>query len=71
MLNRCLLNFHIFLCKQLEIVNARNLVPVSSTCDPFVRIQFSPEDKIDFGMRYRTTVQNKTLFPLYDEKFLM
>lgn len=58
---------------QLEIVNARNLVPISSngSCDPFVRFHLSPEEKFGVTMKYKTNVQNKTLFPLYDEKFVM
>lgn len=59
--------------KQLEVLNARNLIPICSNgaCDPFVRIYFSPEERFDAMTKYKTNVQNKTLFPLYDEKFVM
>lgn len=58
---------------QIEIMNARNLVASSSngTCDPFVRIYFSPDEKIATLPKYKTNVQNKTLFPLFDETFMM
>ncbi|XP_055321737.1 protein unc-13 homolog 4B isoform X2 [Sitodiplosis mosellana] len=60
-------------CIEIEIINARNLVPIASngTCDPFVRIQFSPEEKFGVTTKYKTNFQNKTLFPLFDEKFVI
>lgn len=58
---------------QLEIVNARNLVATdrNGQCDPFVRIQFVPEEKFGTTTRHKTNAQNKTLFPLFDERFVM
>lgn len=56
---------------QIEIINARNLVPIASNCDPFVRIQLSPEEKFGNTTKYKTNFQSKTLFPLFDEKFVM
>lgn len=58
---------------QIEVINARNLVAVDSngSCDPFVRINFVPEDKFNNVVKPKTNSQNKTLFPLYDEKFVM
>ncbi|XP_031620349.1 protein unc-13 homolog 4B isoform X3 [Contarinia nasturtii] len=60
-------------CLEIEVVNARNLVPIASngSCDPFVRIQFSPEEKFGVTTKYKTNFQNKTLFPLFDEKFVI
>lgn len=58
---------------EIDVMNARNLVPMDSngSCDPFVRIHFIPEDKFTNVSKPKTNAQNKTLFPLYDEKFSM
>lgn len=54
-------------------MNARNLLPMdgNSSCDPFVRIYLIPEDKFGATTKYKTNVQSKTRFPLFDEKFVM
>lgn len=41
------------------------------SCDPFVRIHFIPEDKFLGVANPKTNVQNKTLFPIFDEKFVI
>lgn len=58
---------------EIDVMNARNLVPMDSngSCDPFVRIHFIPEDRFMNVPKPKTNSQNKTLFPLYDEKFTM
>lgn len=58
---------------QIEILNARQLMPISrdGSCDPFIRIQFSPEEKFGSTVKYKSNFQNKTLCPLFDEKFAM
>ncbi|XP_055377531.1 protein unc-13 homolog 4B isoform X2 [Condylostylus longicornis] len=55
----------------LEIMNARNLVPMDSdgSCDSFVKVHFMPSDKFLGVSTPKTSTQNKTLYPLYDEKF--
>nr|XP_018917133.1 PREDICTED: protein unc-13 homolog 4B isoform X1 [Bemisia tabaci] len=56
---------------RLEILNARNLLPMDSNgqCDPFLKVYFSPEDKFRNISKPKTKVQKKTLFPLFDESF--
>ncbi|XP_037921818.1 protein unc-13 homolog 4B isoform X3 [Hermetia illucens] len=58
---------------ELEIMNARNLLPMDSNgnCDSFVKVHFMPSDKFGGIGTQKTGVQNKTLFPLYDEKFVI
>ncbi|XP_062536570.1 protein unc-13 homolog 4B isoform X3 [Armigeres subalbatus] len=58
---------------ELEIMNARNLRPMDSngTCDSFVRVHFIPEERFVGVTKPRTNTQSKTLFPLYDEKFVI
>lgn len=58
---------------ELEIMNARNLKPMDSngTCDSFVRVHFIPEERFVGVTKPRTNTQSKTLFPLYDEKFVV
>ena len=58
---------------QIEVMNARNLLPMDSNglCDPFVRIHLLPEDKFSNVTKPKTNAQHKTLFPLYDEHFTM
>lgn len=59
---------------ELEVMNAKHLIPMNSdgsTCDPFVRIHFYPEDKFIGIAQPKTKVHQKTLFPLFDEKFSM
>lgn len=59
---------------ELEVMNAKHLIPMNSdgsTCDPFVRIHFYPEDKFIGIAQPKTKVHQKTLFPLFDEKFTM
>lgn len=58
---------------ELEIMNARNLRPMDSngTCDSFVRVHFIPEERFVGVTKPRTNTQSKTLFPLYDEKFVV
>lgn len=59
---------------ELEVMNAKHLIPMNSdgrTCDPFVRIHFHPEDKFIGTVQPKTKVHQKTLFPLFDEKFSM
>lgn len=54
-------------------MSARNLIAMDSngSCDPFVRIHFLPEEKFAGVAKPKTNAQNKTLFPLFDEKFAM
>jgi hypothetical protein len=58
---------------EVEVMNAKHLLPMNSdgTCDPFVRIHFFPEDKFISVSQPKTKVHQKTLFPLFDEKFSM
>ncbi|XP_059619903.1 protein unc-13 homolog 4B isoform X1 [Phlebotomus argentipes] len=58
---------------EIEVMNARNLRPMDSngSCDPFVRIHFLPEERFVGIVKPRTNAQNKTLFPLFDEKFVI
>lgn len=58
---------------EIEILNAKHLVPMDSdgSCDPFVRIHFFPEDKFLNISQPKTKVIQKTLFPMFDEKFSM
>uniref|UniRef100_A0A182PAH8 Uncharacterized protein n=1 Tax=Anopheles epiroticus TaxID=199890 RepID=A0A182PAH8_9DIPT len=58
---------------ELEIVNARNLKPMdgNGSCDPFVRVHFLPEERFVGIAKPKTQCQSKTLFPLYDEKFVI
>mgnify|MGYP002655273053 CR=1 FL=1 len=67
---QCFFNKNIL---EIEIMNAKHLVPMDSdgSCDPFVRIHFYPEDKFINASQPKTKVHQKTLFPLFDEKFSM
>lgn len=58
---------------EIEIMNARNLVPMDTdgSCDPFVRLHFLPEEKFVGVTKPKTNCHSKTLFPLFDEKFVM
>lgn len=58
---------------EVEIMNAKHLVPMDSdgSCDPFVRIHFFPDCKFGNVSQPKTKVHEKTLFPLFDEKFSM
>lgn len=58
---------------EIEILNAKHLVPTDTdnSCDPFVRIHFYPEDKFYSVVQPKTKVHQKTLFPMFDEKFSM
>jgi BAI1-associated protein 3 len=58
---------------EIEVMNAKHLVPMDKdgSCDPFVRIHFYPEDKFIGVNQPKTKVHQKTLFPLFDEKFSM
>ncbi|XP_065080920.1 protein unc-13 homolog 4B isoform X5 [Ochlerotatus camptorhynchus] len=58
---------------EMEIMNARNLRPMDTngTCDSFVRIHYIPEERFVGVAKLRTATQSKTLFPLYDEKFVV
>lgn len=58
---------------EIEILNAKHLVPMDKDglCDPFVRIHFYPEDKFAGVSQPKTKVVQKTLFPIFDEKFSM
>ncbi|XP_058467926.1 protein unc-13 homolog 4B isoform X4 [Malaya genurostris] len=58
---------------ELEIMNARNLRPMDSngSCDSFVRVHFIPEERFVGIIKPRTHTETKTLFPLYDEKFVI
>ncbi|KAM7362908.1 C2 and C2B_Munc13-like domain-containing protein staccato isoform 2-T2 [Cochliomyia hominivorax] len=55
----------------LEIMNARDLVPMDSngSCDSFVKAHFLPTTRFLGVQPVKTAVHNKTLFPLYDEQF--
>lgn len=54
-------------------MSARNLRPMDSngSCDPFVRIHLLPEGEFGNVNKHKTTAQQKTLFPLFEEKFLV
>lgn len=58
---------------EIEVMNAKHLVPMDKDgqCDPFVRLHFYPEDKFIGVPQPKTKVIQKTLFPLFDEKFSM
>ncbi|XP_058172092.1 protein unc-13 homolog 4B-like [Anopheles ziemanni] len=58
---------------ELEIVNARNLKPMdgNGSCDPFVRVHFLPEERFVGVAKPKTQCHSKTLFPLFDEKFVV
>jgi hypothetical protein len=58
---------------EIEIMNAKHLVAMDSdgSCDPFVRIHFFPDGKFIGASQPKTKVHQKTLFPLFDEKFSM
>uniref|UniRef100_A0A8D8JE01 Protein unc-13 homolog D n=1 Tax=Culex pipiens TaxID=7175 RepID=A0A8D8JE01_CULPI len=58
---------------ELEIMNARNLKPMDTngSCDSFVRVHFMPEERFVGIAKPRTKERSKTLFPLYDEKFVI
>lgn len=58
---------------EIEVMSARNIIPMDSngSCDPFVRIHFVPENRFAGIAKPKTQVQNKTLFPLFDEKFVV
>ena len=58
---------------EIEILNAKHLIAMDNdgSCDPFVRIHFFPEDKFLSTTQPKTKVQEKTLFPMFDEKFSM
>lgn len=56
---------------KLEILNAKNLVPLGSKkkCDSFVKINIIPEEMFGNLQKYKTKVESDTHFPLYDELF--
>lgn len=58
---------------EIEIMSARNLHPMDSNglCDPYVTIHFYPEHPSIDNSQLKTKVHEKTLFPLFDEKFSM
>lgn len=58
---------------KLEIINARNLIPMDSNgfCDSFVRVSLLPEEKFTNISKPRTQTHSKNLFPLYDETFTL
>lgn len=58
---------------EIYVMNAQKLVPMDSNglCDPFVRIHFIPEDRFANVAKPKTSVQSKTLHPLFDELFSM
>lgn len=58
---------------ELEIMNARNLKPMDAngSCDSFVRVHFIPEERFVGIIKPRTHTITKSLFPLFDEKFVM
>ncbi|XP_055524465.1 protein unc-13 homolog 4B isoform X3 [Wyeomyia smithii] len=58
---------------ELEIMNARNLKPMDTngSCDSFVRVHFVPEERFVGIIKPRTHTVTKTLFPLFDEKFVI
>ena len=58
---------------EIEILNAKHLIPSDNdgSCDPYVRIHLYPEDKFISVSQPKTKVHQKTLFPMFDEKFSM
>lgn len=56
---------------KLEILNARNLIPIGANrkCDSFVKISIIPEAAFPKYQNYKTCVELDTHFPLYDELF--
>ncbi|TRY76437.1 hypothetical protein TCAL_00056 [Tigriopus californicus] len=38
-------------------------------CDPYVSVKIVPEGKFSFAPKFKTKVQRRTLFPLFDETF--
>lgn len=67
------LNIILYRCLQLEIMNARDLVPMDNngSCDSFVKAHFLPTNRFLGVPPVKTAVHNKTRFPLYDEQFTM
>ncbi|XP_026481672.1 protein unc-13 homolog 4B-like [Ctenocephalides felis] len=58
---------------RVEIMSARNLKPTDSngSCDPFVRVSLLPEDRFVGVSKPKTQSQSKTMFPLFDETFII
>ncbi|XP_037732487.1 protein unc-13 homolog 4B isoform X1 [Drosophila subpulchrella] len=55
----------------LTILNARNLLPMDSngSVDSFVKASFMPTSRFNDLSTVKTTVHNKSCFPLYDQEF--
>ncbi|RZC32407.1 unc-13 -like, partial [Asbolus verrucosus] len=58
---------------KIEVINARNLIAMDSngSCDAFVRIHLLPEHKFSGIPKPKTQTHYKTLFPLFDETFVI
>ncbi|XP_067616080.1 protein unc-13 homolog 4B isoform X4 [Eurosta solidaginis] len=58
---------------ELHILNGRNLISMdpNGSCDSFVKVQLFPTSRFPNVKTYKTAVQHKTRFPLYDELFLI
>ncbi len=57
----------------VKILNGRNLKGMDSrgSADPYVKVQIVPRDKLTEAPIYKTKVQKNTLFPLFDETFIL
>jgi BAI1-associated protein 3 len=56
---------------KLEILNARNLIPIgpNKKCDSFIKVHLIPDKYFSTQPSCKTKVQQNTHFPLYDEIF--
>ncbi|XP_069677905.1 protein unc-13 homolog 4B-like [Periplaneta americana] len=58
---------------KVEILNARNLQPISpkGCCYPYVKIYLLPENKFKGVRQPKTKTHKNTVFPLFDESFMI
>lgn len=58
---------------KIRILNAKNLKAMDSsgTSDSYVRIHFLPEEKFTSVTKPKTQTKSKSLYPLFDETFVM
>lgn len=56
---------------KLEILNARNLIPIgpNKKCDSFVKVSIAPKLHFSNFKSFKTKVHQNTHFPLYEESF--
>lgn len=58
---------------RIDVLNARHLSPMDSngSSDPYVKIQLLPARHFAAAAVWKTKVQKRTLFPLFDESFTL